>query len=452
MRLQKFIEGDLILEKVSKKDISSILNSTDVLVGVEFEFMTYFLEGAQDNYDAMDSLYKDACDAYYDYEQDRENWEERDEESDEPPPDIPQQLIEYDSGYSNYSAGDEIPEPVEPTNYYDVDNNEDDWVNCIENFIQNQAGLPPFDGYKIVGEHGHRDIRRWVIEQDGSLGGYGMEIKSPILSLKDFVDICPKVFDWIDDMTGYTDGSCGFHIHMSLRNVPDLSKNLDLVKLMMFTDEGYIYNLFPERIDNQYTESMKRKLKSENISNEDMKKFIDTKKLNTKIAESHYNAINWEGLSDDKQHIEFRYMGGLNYHKKWREIKTIVAQYAYNLDLACNPNSHKKEYIKKIQRMINKLDVIRYRKLQKRFELYSSLDHSEVPEISDILMEKSKEYGRKAKIWDDVYKVNNEDAYRYNPDIGPECIKVLTEIFSIYRKKGGKKNLKKFLRTFEEEY
>lgn len=358
MRLQSFIEKDLILEKVSKKDISHILNSDDVIVGAEFEFIAKFLETEQENHNDMWDAFTDAQDACYEYNQQVADWEDEDEKERGDPPSIPREVTQYDDSYSNYSDGDEIPEPIEPP-YVDI-TDEYAWRELVNNYLH--SNKPPFGSdYEVYTSYGNEDYSEWIVEPDGSLGDEGIEIKSPPLPLRKFVEICPKMFDWIDEH-GYTDERCGFHIHMSLKEVPDLVSNLDLVKLSMFTDEHYIYKFFPNRMNNTYTESMKAKLMRSDIvpTKDDWKEFIDYKKLVNKVGESHYNAINWEGLSDDNEHIEFRYMGGANYQNKWNNIKTIIAQYAYNLDLACNPQSHLKEYSRKIQRMINKVDMARY--------------------------------------------------------------------------------------------
>jgi hypothetical protein len=54
-------------------------------------------------------------------------------------------------------------------------------------------------------------------------------------------------------------------------------------------------------------------------------------------------------------------MGGSGYHKMWNEVKTIIARYAYYLNLACNPEFKKKEYIRKIFRIMDNWKVEKQR-------------------------------------------------------------------------------------------
>jgi hypothetical protein len=434
MRLQRFLNDDLLLEKVSKKDISDMLNSTDVIVGAEFEFMTHFLEAAQTEYDDAYNTYTAEMDAVYAYNEELAEWYNTDEEDRDDPPNIPYELKEY-----GYEPGQQIPEPDEPYGIYNVDNNDDDWEKCVEDYFNTYK--PPFSSFEVTADHGKDVYDDWVIEQDGSLGSYGVEVKSPPMTLKEFTDVCPKMFAWIDKH-GYTDKSCGFHIHMSIKSVPDLTKNLDLVKLTMFTDEDYIYKFFPDRIGNTYTDSMKRKLSSQgNISPSDWSTFINTKKMINRVGESHYNAINWEGLSDDKQHIEFRYMGSSDYHKKWNNIKVIIAQYAYNLNLACNPKSHMKEYARKISRMINKIEKERYRRIINYLNMWL-LDSTKYDDIVLIIEKYIKKYDVLYKNLKDIYV--EFDVNSLNIDVTKDVESIRADIFRDYKKSGGKVKTKKF--------
>jgi hypothetical protein len=145
---------------------------------------------------------------------------------------------------------------------------------------------------------------------------------------------------------------------MSLEDTPDLAKHIDLIKLTFFTDEEYIYKFFDSRVNNSYVQSVKSKiLKSGSVDKDIIGDILKINKLKSKVKESHHNSINWENLSDDHGHIEFRYLGGKDYHKKWDKIRTIIGQYSYNLSLACDPDFKKKEYLKKVIRLIGKIEL-----------------------------------------------------------------------------------------------
>jgi len=451
MRLSDFINKDMIVEKVSKKDISSILTSDNVIVGAEFEIIVDFINDAETRYENAVSDSYHALKDYENYMDEVHDWVSEDEDDRGDPPEIPKRLIDYDEEYfdgsqryDKYSDGDEIPSPLEPEyagyqyGLYDIDE-DDGWYQYVNNNINSTN--PPFRDYEIRQYNTVDSTRNWAIEPDSSLGSYGIEIKSPPLPLKEFVKICPAMFKWIDRVGG-TNSDCGFHIHMSLRNVPNLSKNLDMVKLTMFTDEDYIYKFFPERIDNTYTISMKKQLSREGITEDDWKNFIDVKQLSNKVYSQHYNSINWEGLEDDKQHIEFRYMGGNDYHKKWDKIKVIIAQYAYNLELACDPKSHMKEYARKISRMIAKTELLKYKSIVEWLEEIKKRNKfKEVEGTLDMIYKKyNKEYRGLIGIYG---KMRNKDYIEYNASY--EMKYIWDELYNAYKWKGGKLNIYDFM-------
>ena len=444
MRLNKYITKNepLLTEKVSKKDILSILKSSDIIIGAEFEFFPNFLREAFKKNENVWLYYdKGIYSAYTDYDDERNEWILHGREDD--PPKIPKEVIYYDerfcqniNKYSKYKDGEEIPMPLEPgevIGYYDIDDS-DQWDECV---IKNIPKLSPPFGSNYEVESYEMEINRsgWVIEPDGSLGSQGIEIITPPLPLGEFIKICPKIFKWINSI-GTTSRKCGFHIHMSLKNIPDLTKSLDLVKLTMFTDEEYIYKFFPERIDNDYAQSMKKKLLKKGINENDWKDFIDVKKLKNKVGSEHWNSINWEGLEDDKQHIEFRYMGGAQYHSKWDNIKIIIAQYAYNLNLACNPDSHIKEYSRKIQRILNKIEMSKYYNILKQIEDVVIKKYPK--EIKMDVERLYKYYKEKYMSYTSLYKMNKKymaDLY----DIDDELHDISDELRQAYIDSGGKK-------------
>jgi len=62
---------------------------------------------------------------------------------------------------------------------------------------------------------------------------------------------------------------------------------------------------------------------------------------------SHYNSVNWENVDDG--HLEVRWLGGTNYHKKWKEVKEALGRFASTLIIGLDPEYKKKEYISKVR-------------------------------------------------------------------------------------------------------
>jgi len=219
----------------------------------------------------------------------------------------------------------------------------------------------PFGNYKIefygnvspkIGDN------FWGVEPDPTLGEIGIELKSPVFQLKEFMEVMPMVFEWIKKH-GRTTDKTGFHVNMSIKGISNLKKQLDLHKLALFLDEEYIYKFFASRKNNFYAESLKKKILSGGIgigiTDYDIRKVISNQKVNKFINSSHNDAITFEGLDDTHPtHIEFRYLGGSSYHKKWSNIKPIIARYAHYLNIAVNPSYKKKEYLKKLLRVLRR--------------------------------------------------------------------------------------------------
>jgi predicted nucleic acid-binding Zn-ribbon protein len=287
------------------------------------------------------------------------------EEADQYHPVFSKNYMPYYFEYMQDYMGIELPDYVEPGEKleyqpYPLDENDGygvygDIVNAVESSgILNNA---PFDDYEI-GEYGDVDQRpgstTWAIENDESVEG-GLEVKNPPMELPDFVpDMLKDMFSWIDDI-GYTDGSCGFHVHMSLKK----SNGIDRLKLLLFVEEDYIYNAFTERRNSSYVKSVKDKLKSGGqLKETDVKKLFNTKKLKLKLASEHFDGVNV--IDFETGHVEFRYMGGSSYHRDFKKVVDVISMYAYWLSLAADPEFKKKEYIHKLSRILNKTKMFEY--------------------------------------------------------------------------------------------
>jgi len=172
----------------------------------------------------------------------------------------------------------------------------------------------------------------WGFEYDSTVSpDGGIELVSPPMKLPDMIDILPDVFDLIKKY-GYTDGDCGLHAHMSVED-----GELDLTKLIFFTEEENIYKYFPERVGSHYAQSLKNKIRksdAKNISVE-LKKGLRKipKKSDLVKTLAKYDAIHH--IKGNR--IEFRHMGGQGYEKKYNDIKNILARHSFALSVGVDP-------------------------------------------------------------------------------------------------------------------
>lgn len=348
-----------INEKVNKQEIDTVLTSTDILVGAEFEFKI-----GEHMFDHLKEKYNDLVDEYNKYNKDLKVWIDVKGAWRKAYNNILEKFKEQSSNRKEYNklVDDwlkENPEPIRP------EHPENDLVRSYKDYID-------FDELSsILVDHMRSDsvlnqyIRgEWDIHEDSSLNGYGIELVSPPMTIKEFLVACPKIFEMIDNI-GYTDNECGLHIGVSLTG----SMDIDPVKLALFTDENYIWKKFDGRELNTYVEHMQDKIKKELVGNtlglkkttdvkiEKLKKMIRESDIDIKYLSSHYHGVNIEHLDDDEPYIEFRYMGGNDYHRKWTDVRNVIAHYIYNLKLSSDPNFKKNEYLLKCTRILNKLET-----------------------------------------------------------------------------------------------
>jgi len=241
-----------------------------------------------------------------------------------------------------------------------------DWVEYVEqNFNFDDL---PFDNYEVAEYHGgSSSSSNWRIEEDSSLSEGGVEIISPALPITQAKEVIKDMFDYISD-NGETDSSTGLHVHLGYKGV-NMSQNLDLLKMMMFTEENWVLKNFPEREGNSYTLSMIKKLDKTfkehpdypsalfKSGKDDIQWIFKDFQANVLPQSTKYNSINWEPIG--KGHIEIRWMGGTNYHKKYKEVITALGRFASYLKLALDPEYKKEEYLKKLYRLAVKADYLR---------------------------------------------------------------------------------------------
>lgn len=220
----------------------------------------------------------------------------------------------------------------------------------------------PFSDFEIGDYHESSNYDSWRIERDTSLNTSesGVEIISPVLEIDESFDYIIRMFRFISSY-GYTDDTCGFHVNISYKG--ENINEIDLLKIIMFIDEDYVWNEFPDRINNNYTRSVYETLSLGVIKQEYQLFYNNIERSIVNIAnhirytEGKYYGINqivdsYEGSAD---RIEFRYLGGSGYEDSYNEIQRTILQYGYLLILGFDPELRKKEYIKKLVRLLNRL-------------------------------------------------------------------------------------------------
>lgn len=418
----------LLLEKVTKKEMKDVLNNSNILIGAEFEFIYDQLSDRAATED-LEGKHDDAMRDYENWKEEYEEWkreiEELESEIEKTKSYIESMEEDFDSiedehereefqkkiddehdtlddlkrdletkrmeepsigrDYKEYMnlidpnwyMIQNVPEPPEPdeVGMGGLDN-ERDWLEVAKEVLPPIiSGTDFIDSYEIGG-YGDviqtKENQVWAFEYDSTVSGQGgVEMKSPPMPLPDFIDILPKILTFIND-NGSTNSETGLHFHMSIDGKNKME--VDMVKLILFTDEGLIWKFFPERVDNEYTKSVRNKL-LKGMDPQQLKNYINDltglKEIpDDKIKEikgEHYDAIHQVGTKGT--HVEFRHPGGQGYHRKLSKIKRLIGNYAFTLSVAVDPEYKYKEYIRKVIRIINKVEKYI---LKQKFEYLTS--------------------------------------------------------------------------------
>ena len=235
--------------------------------------------------------------------------------------------------------------------------------------------------FEIDATHNYSDDTEWNIVEDGSLTETdgGAEIISPILSLQDGLRDTQLVFEYITQ-NGHTGSETGFHVNLSYKTFN--MDNLDVFKMMLFMEEGAIEKFFPGRMDSGWAASVRtwmiegaagRRDRFTGLSASEyknLKQQIINQLMPRNDKSTGINRVNAFG---EDGRIEFRYLGGRNYNKKYERIQTFILRFCYLLKLGMEPNFKKREYDSKLLKLIEKYssETPSYReRMGKRGELY----------------------------------------------------------------------------------
>ena len=370
----------ILLEKVSKQEFEEALKNPRIRLGCEFEFMVpSFIEANDERIKSTESK-QELEGELAQYDEDLNTWAESGEVG--PPPKVPQMIKDLDPSLED---GDEI-EAEDFEEFFAGAKQDKDalFKSLVKNDLKMDEFMPSSQYWVTTNEKGKK-ADKWVVKPDGSLGIGGVEVVTPVMTLVEFLDIVPKFFNHIEKY-GDTNDYCGFHIGISIDGIGDLTKVLDVIKMALFTDEGYIYKAFKEREYNKYAKSVHSAIKSGEIVGSALEQVIDIGKVQKEYSNDHMMAINIEHLTNygknKNKYIEFRYLGAGKYHQKWSEIRRILAMYSYTLSMACDPEWRKAEYIQRLNRVINKVEL--FTNLYNYVIMSNSTGRSE-KEIADLL-------------------------------------------------------------------
>lgn len=195
------------------------------------------------------------------------------------------------------------------------------------------------------------------------------------------------------DKYAKTDEKCSIHINISFEDTGDgkILNNLNQLKLLLNVDEDYIYNYFPNRKNNIYAKSVKSLIPFKGF--DFSLNALDILQTNVQLPDTKYYGINFKTI--EKGRIEWRYIGGLDYHKKTADILSLM-DYFIALTWNCLNVKLDDDDLKNLQEYVFENINI--------FKNFSNYDNfmAEFPTI-DIQVDKLSEYGIVKAYYDSFY-------------------------------------------------
>ena len=219
-----------------------------------------------------------------------------------------------------------------------------------------------------------RDDVTWIFEPDSSLDAddsdnMPVEIVSPPMPLLDCLRQMENFFTWAEENGAYANSSTGFHMGVSL---PHRGGAVDYVKLALFLGDEHVLKEFG-RSSNHFCAAAIKKIRDRIKGNKEAignamelmrNNLIELAQKSLEINNhgfGKYTSINPQGGNDsthpDKErgakYIEFRSAGGTNYFEDIDKLKNTLLRYSQAMAIAGNPAAERKEYYKKLYKLIS---------------------------------------------------------------------------------------------------
>lgn len=246
------------------------------------------------------------------------------------------------------------PNPRDPDFYLEARREEDvgDFLETAANFAVKltNAGIDT-----AVGDPAP-DYAHWGIVEDGSLPsdldvGQGVELITPPRAPSVAFDEMEQFFAFMEKHDVTTTPDCGLHVGVS---IPDIQKKIDPLKLALFMGEDYLLKLY-NREGNGHVKAMLldvlKKAETTGFVPNQKEEMLSVARDALTNAATKYRTANLTKLT--KGYIEFRIAGGGGYHKRAEDIKATVGRYLTIIELACDPDAERQEYLKKVAKFLD---------------------------------------------------------------------------------------------------
>jgi hypothetical protein len=203
----------------------------------------------------------------------------------------------------------------------------------------------------------------WIIEPDvtiqvGDELASGLEFISPAKELPETLANFEKLITWAKNYGCFTNESTGLHINVS---IPDYDRSrLDYIKLALFLGDEHILGQF-NRLYNSYCASTLQSLKNDSdrfdVSDENGSMLLNQMRQNmtTRVSRFFHDSITdkYVSINAKDKWVEFRGPGGDYLNHDIRSLISVALRTAMALQIACNEDLYRKEYLRKLYTLVN---------------------------------------------------------------------------------------------------
>lgn len=173
------------------------------------------------------------------------------------------------------------------------------------------------------------DKDNFKIEPDLSGGSNMVELVTGPLAYFDAKYYLIKVIKFIQSH-GYTSEKCSIHFNISFDDIEMDLNDLNILKLILNTDEEEIYRSYPSRKGNVYAKSVRKMIPFKEYDFFNIP--ISVVKNNLRLPNDKYYGINMLNIISNKeeQRLEFRYIGGKNYESNTGQVIYFMERFIIN--------------------------------------------------------------------------------------------------------------------------
>ena len=212
-------------------------------------------------------------------------------------------------------------------------------------------------------ERSDGNYQDWIIEPDVTIqtvdkNSVGLEFISPAKLIPDTLANLENLVAWAKSYGCTTNASTGLHINVS---IPDYDRTkLDYINLALFLGDDYILSQF-NRMYNTYCASTLQSLRGDDerfdVSDENGSMLLNQMRQNmtTRVSRFFHDSITekYVSINAKDKWVEFRGPGGDYLNHNVRSLISVALRTAMALQIACNEDLYRKEYLRKLYTLVN---------------------------------------------------------------------------------------------------